>query len=184
VRTVVLLLAAVCCVTDRRVPGRGAPPAGEAQGKAGGGIAADYPGDAGIGTDPRVIFSDDFEGDASSEDLDRRWNARYHNVSITRRSANVYAGAQSIEMLAPQQTVELSNGIAKVPTHELDTLFLRYYSKFDDTFDLSKTSQAHVSFCALCQPMCFLRAASYSCCMPGRAFCRRTSVTESGGGAV
>ena len=65
-RTVLLLVAAVCCVADPAVPGDGASPAGEAQGKAGGGIAADYPGDVGIGGDPRVIFADDFESYATA----------------------------------------------------------------------------------------------------------------------
>ena len=118
-RTVVLLVAAVCCVADsRRVPGDGAPQAGEAQGKAGGGIAADYPGDAGIGADPRVIFADDFEGYASSEDLDRRWNARLpQRVDRDGTVRQTFTPARSrSRCLAPRQTVELSNGIAKILT--------------------------------------------------------------------
>ncbi len=128
----VVLLAAVGAGTGR-APQVGGPPSGE-------GLAAAYRRDAGIGDDPRVIFADDFEGYAAAADLDRRWSARYHNVSITREPAGVYAGAQAVEMVAPQQDTELSNGIAKVLTHELDTLYLRYYAKFDTTFDITGSS--------------------------------------------
>ena len=126
-----LLISAALPVTAR-VPGD-APPAGP-------GLAAAYPRDAGIERDPRVVFADDFEGYASAEDLDRRWSDRYHNVAITSTPANVFAGAQAVEMVAPKQTTELSNGIAKVLTHELDTLYLRYYSKFEASFDITGSS--------------------------------------------
>ena len=106
----------------------------------GGGIAAAYPGDLGIGADPRVIFADDFESYASASDLERNWDAVYHEVRIATDGANVFAGAASLEFTAPQQTTELSNTVAKVLTHELDVLYLRYYSKYDGSFDITGSS--------------------------------------------
>ncbi|HEY5925768.1 MAG TPA: hypothetical protein VIV11_28975 [Kofleriaceae bacterium] len=102
------------------------------------GISAMYPGDVGIGGDPRVIFADDFESYASAADIDGRWDARYHQISIS--TAEPYEGQQSVEMGAPQQTSELSTGLAKMITNRLDTLYLRYYSKYDTTFDIVGSS--------------------------------------------
>lgn len=101
------------------------------------GIAARYPGDAGIGGDPRVLFADDFEGYAEAKELDARWDARYHRVAIATGKEDVHAGAKSVEMTAPRQTTELSNGIAKLLASPVDELHLRYYSKFDATFDIT-----------------------------------------------
>lgn len=109
-------------------------------GGGGGGIAADYPGDQGIEGDPRVIFADDFEGYASGGDLDRRWDAVYNRTDLTTTAANVYAGAKALELTAPAQGNELSNGVAKVLASELDVLYLRYYSKFDASFDVVGSS--------------------------------------------
>src|SRR5262245_42802736 len=43
-------------------------------------------------------------------------------------------------MRAPQQTVELSTGLAKMLSNKLDTLYLRYYSKYETTFDITGSS--------------------------------------------
>jgi hypothetical protein len=55
-------------------------------------------------------------------------------------SGNVYAGSQSLEFYNPQQDQELSNTVARELTEELDVLFLRYYSKFDESFDVTGSS--------------------------------------------
>src|SRR5262245_2906859 len=104
----------------------------------GDGISAMYPGDVGIGGDSRVIFADDFESYAAASDIDSPWDARYHEISIS--TAEMYAGAKSVEMRAPQQTTELSTGLAKMLASKLDTLYLRYYSKYETTFDITGSS--------------------------------------------
>ncbi len=105
------------------------------------GIASRYPGDVGIGSDSEVIFADDFESDSAPADLDARWNAgRFGNVALTSESANVYAGSKALEFTSPQQTAELSNGIARTVSPELDVLFFRYYSKYDPAFDVVGSS--------------------------------------------
>jgi hypothetical protein len=109
-------------------------------GGGGSGIASQYPGDLGIGGDSRVVFADDFESYATAAELDQRWDAVYHEVRIATEPANVYAGAQSVELTAPQQTTELSNTVAKVLANELDVLYLRYYSRYEDTFDITGSS--------------------------------------------
>jgi hypothetical protein len=106
------------------------------------GIAADYPGDIGIGGDPRVLFADDFESYASADDLIDRWDDAYQSVQlrIATEGPNVYAGAQSIEMTAPEQDDELSNAVSKELANEVDVLYLRYYSKYEATFDIVGSS--------------------------------------------
>ena len=106
----------------------------------GAGIAAKYPGDVDIASDPRVLFADDFESYASGAELDKRWDAVYHMADITSDTANVFAGARALQFTAPQQTDELSNGVAKILAEEQDVLFLRFYSKFESTFDITGSS--------------------------------------------
>jgi hypothetical protein len=106
------------------------------------GIAAGYPGDAGIDGDPAVIFFDDFEGYTAADDL---WN-RYDNVyqldqiRFATEPENHYAGDQAIEFTVPQQEAELSNAVDKAVSPELDVMFLRYYSKFQPPFDVVGSS--------------------------------------------
>lgn len=113
---------------------------GDGGGMPGDGIAAMYPGDVGIAGDPRVLFADDFESYASAAELTRTWDAVYHQVRIATEPANVHAGGRAVEFTAPQQTAELSNTIARVLTGDLDVLYLRYYSRYEDTFDVTGSS--------------------------------------------
>src|SRR5262245_51300547 len=58
------------------------------------GIAAHYASDAGIASDPAVIFFDDFESYGSAAGLTSRWNEAYHpgNIRIATEASNVFAG--------------------------------------------------------------------------------------------
>jgi hypothetical protein len=108
----------------------------------GGGIAARYPGDVGIENDPDVIFADGFETYNQTSDLSQKWD-NFFQVSQTRivtTPANVWAGQRALEFTLPQQTVELSNGVQKILKTELDVLYLRFYSKFDKSFDVTGSS--------------------------------------------
>jgi hypothetical protein len=105
------------------------------------GIAGKYPGDKGIAADPAVIFADDFESYGSRKDLGGNWNAGvYHHAEIERTAANVFAGAQSLRFTSPKQAAELSNGVGRAVSPERDLLFLRWYSKFDPSFDVVGSS--------------------------------------------
>jgi hypothetical protein len=111
-------------------------------GSNGGGIAVKYPGDVGIENDPDVIFADGFETYGQVSDLSQKWD-NFFQVSQTRivtDPASVFAGQKALEFTLPQQTVELSNGVQKILTTELDLLYLRFYSKFDKSFDVTGSS--------------------------------------------
>jgi hypothetical protein len=106
------------------------------------GIAASYPGDVGIASDPAVIFADDFESYGKAADLGKRWDNMYQNqyLAIATAAANVFAGKQALEFTLPQQTAELSDAVEKKVSPELDVLFLRYYSKFQPPYDVVGSS--------------------------------------------
>lgn len=107
------------------------------------GIAARYPGDSAIQSDSNVIYADGFENYRSGSDLGTNWNGGvYHNALIDTTKKNIFAGNKSLEFWAPQQSAELSNGIARElkKSDELDVLFLRYYAKFDESFNITGSS--------------------------------------------
>lgn len=106
------------------------------------GIAAGYPGDAGIDGDAAVIFFDDFEGYTAPDDLWDRYDNVYQldQIRFATEPENRYAGAQALEFTVPQQEAELSNAVDKVVSPELDVLFLRYYSKFQPPYDVVGSS--------------------------------------------
>ena len=118
------------------------PPTIDGPPPSGAGISGDYPGDVGIGGDPRVLFADDFESYGDAGDLSTKWDEIYqqNQLRIARETDNFYAGAQAIEMTAPQQDNELSNALGKVLTNELDEMYLRFYSRFEANNDIVGSS--------------------------------------------
>jgi|GEM_PF-6094365 len=107
------------------------------------GIAANYPGDLGIHEDANVIFADDFESYNDVKDLFRNWSRIDHieYVRITDNPDDVYHGGKAVELFIPKQSSELSVALVKDKLFpEYDTLFVRYYSKFDKSFDVSGSS--------------------------------------------
>ena len=106
------------------------------------GIAARYPGDVGIASDPAVIFADDFESYASAAGLPSRWNEVFHsaNVRIASEPGNFFSGTKALEFAVPKQSGEVSNHAGKYVSPERDVLFLRYYAKFDAGFNVLGSS--------------------------------------------
>jgi hypothetical protein len=120
---------------DAPRPDAGPPPTGE-------GIAGDYPGDVGICGDPRVVYCDDFESYATADDLWDRWDNVFQMqyTRIATEAPFVYAGAQSVEFTMPVTADEISNAVSKDLSPEHDVLYLRYYSKYESTFDITGSS--------------------------------------------
>jgi len=100
------------------------------------GIAARYPGDAGIAGDPAVVFHDDFEEDAAPADLDKKWSAVFHreNMRIAVEAENIHRGRKAVEFTIPKQREPLSGGMNQNLNPKRDVLYLRFYSKFDEGF--------------------------------------------------
>ncbi len=60
------------------------------------GIAARYPGDKNIASDPTVVFADDFESYTSPSQLTSKWTSAYQlsNLRIATEQGNYYAGGK------------------------------------------------------------------------------------------
>lgn len=106
------------------------------------GIAARYPGDIGIASDPAVIFADDFESYGQPGDLTRKWDNFYQpaGTRLTTEPANVFAGRQALEFTSPAQQAELSHAVDKRVSPELEVIHLRYYAKFSAPYDVVGSS--------------------------------------------
>lgn len=101
------------------------------------GIAAKYPGDAGIERDPAVLFHDDFEEYAEPADLHKNWHAVSHeaNMRIAEEPANVHHGKRALEVAMPLQREGLSIELRRQMKNEQDVVFLRFYAKFEKGYD-------------------------------------------------
>jgi hypothetical protein len=106
------------------------------------GIAARYASDIGIASDPAVVFADDFESYSSASGLRNKWNESYQsaNIRIATEAGNVLSGAKALEFTIPQTTSEVSNTVAKVVSPGRDTLFLRFYARYDTAFNVVGSS--------------------------------------------
>jgi len=103
------------------------------------GIAAQYPRDSGITANSAVIFADGFESYSVPNDL---WRTYYNvfqlnEIRFAQEAGNVYGGSKSLEFTMPRGTTELSNGVQMQVNPQREVLFLRYYSKFDTSFDIT-----------------------------------------------
>jgi len=108
------------------------------------GIAARYPSDAGIASDPGVIFFDDFESysDVAGLSGTGRWNQVFQasNIRIATEAGNFFSGKKSVELTLPKTTGEVSNELNKFLSPTQDIVFVRFYGKFDSAFNVLGSS--------------------------------------------
>jgi hypothetical protein len=106
------------------------------------GIAARYPGDKNIASDPAVIFADDFESYSSPSQLTTKWDGAYQlpNIRIAAEAGNFFSGSKALEFSLPISTVEVSNSLRKRLSPEQDTVFLRAYTKFDSGYSVTTSN--------------------------------------------
>jgi len=100
------------------------------------GIAAMYPGDAGIGDDPDVIMADDFESYNAVSELYNKWDNFHHEQYISFDIVDAFAGAQSLEFTIPQTSTEIANALIKDLNPTQDIVFIRAYTKFSPGFSV------------------------------------------------
>src|SRR5689334_25413678 len=89
------------------------------------GIAANYPGDAGIGGDPAVVFADDFESYTVPDDLWSTYDNVYQldQIRFADQPENVYSCSQPLEFTVPQQDAEPSNPVGGVVSPERHVVY-------------------------------------------------------------
>ncbi|HVJ46113.1 MAG TPA: hypothetical protein VM511_06990 [Luteolibacter sp.] len=125
IHPLLLIMTAGCCAAGKLPEGAT-------------GIAANHPADRGIAGDPKVIFHDDFESGGPAG----RWDVAMHpaNIRITEEPSQVNAGKRALEFTVPKQQTEVSNTVIRKLGEGHDTVFLRYYSKFETGFDQTGSS--------------------------------------------
>ena len=108
------------------------------------GIAKNYPDDAGIQSDPLVIFADNFESYNSVSGLtaNGRWNEAYHtqNIRLATETGNYFSGTKAVELKVPQTNNEVSNTLLKYIQPTQDIIFIRFNAKYDIEFNVSGSS--------------------------------------------
>ncbi|MCW5981469.1 MAG: hypothetical protein KIT09_25515 [Bryobacteraceae bacterium] len=106
------------------------------------GIAAKYPGDAGIERAPAVLLHDSFEEWEAPADLHKKWTVVAHegNMRIAAETANVHHGKRALEVAIPRQQEGLSVELRRAIENEQDVVFLRFYAKFEKEYDHARGS--------------------------------------------
>ena len=98
------------------------------------GLAAKYPGDAGIEKDAAVVFVERFEDDLS------RWTRSYGDPHITHDPENVHSGKGALELMVDwskkNDGVSTNRGLLKHFDPGFDVLFFRYYTKLGKDTEL------------------------------------------------
>ncbi len=107
------------------------------------GIAAAYPGDAGIEAHANVLFADGFEAYSSAGGLSSSGNydVYYQQSHVTIDTSTVFSGGRSLRMTIPATGGELYNAVVKTIAPERDALYVRVYGRYQD--DYSGVSYAH-----------------------------------------
>ena len=106
----------------------------------GNGLAARYPLDVGIASDPAVILADDFESYSSASGLTSKWSVSGGNIRIATETGNFYGGAKALEFTIPVTSTETGSTVTKWLNPERDVLFLRAYARYGDTFNVVGSS--------------------------------------------
>ncbi|MFC1650330.1 polysaccharide lyase [Candidatus Latescibacterota bacterium] len=98
------------------------------------GLAANYPGDTGIGEDAAVVFTENFESYMDSIFLgSSRWSdTRRDGAYIVRQPENVNSGSKALEHVH-NETLK-GGGAHKTLSSGYDTLHVRYYMKYHEQF--------------------------------------------------
>ena len=119
-------------VTIIRTDGSGKLPEGAI------GIAAAYIKDGGIFSDEDVVFAEDFESYSNIEELSAKWNevGKTGYIDLSSQAKEGIGGKRSLEMRIPLSEQSLGNVLAKKFDTKQDTVFVRYYTRFDSDFDL------------------------------------------------
>jgi hypothetical protein len=108
------------------------------------GIAAKYPGGINIESDSDVILADNFEDYNTTTDLRKRWSDFYNGeyIEIVNNPSLAFSGGKALSFTIPVSANEISAAVFKelATEQELETVFFRYYSKYDNAFDVTGSS--------------------------------------------
>ena len=96
-----------------------------------------------------MIFADDFESYSAVSGLTStgRWNNLYQisNTRISTGSGNVFGGSKALEFTLPKTDGEVANELTKILNPAQDTVFVRFYAKFDSDYNVQGSSHNGVT---------------------------------------
>ncbi len=100
------------------------------------GIAASYPSDINIASDPKVLYFDGFENYTSVSQLtgSGNFNNYYQGSNIALDTATRFHGAKALRMRMPSSGGEVSNAVVKRIVPSRDTLFMRVYMRYQPNY--------------------------------------------------
>jgi hypothetical protein len=101
------------------------------------GIAAAYPHDAGIATNPNVLFADEFENYTSPSQLTSSGNYSnyYAQQDFAIDTSTFFGGAKALRIRMPASgTTEVSNGLVRNISPTRDSMYMRVYTKFQSNY--------------------------------------------------
>jgi hypothetical protein len=96
----------------------------------GDGLAAKYPGDAGIGRDPAVIFADSFESGNATWD-----NREGERPRVTEDKKRVHSGKYAAELICPPGKGAGAPGLVKWFDPGYEQVYARWYVMFAEDYD-------------------------------------------------
>ena len=126
VGSIVIVVGLFCGVVTHSA---GAPPA-LPEGNTG--IAAAYPNDTGITSNPNVLFADGYESYTSASQLisSGNYNNYFQQQNITPDTSTFAGGAKSLRIRMPQSGSEVSNAIVRPISPTRDVMFMRVYARY------------------------------------------------------
>lgn len=100
------------------------------------GIAARYPNDANISSDPNVLFADGFDSYSSPSDLTAsgRYDNYYQSSNIAFDTSTVFSGTKALRLRMPATSSEVANAIVKNISPTRDSLFMRVYARYQSNY--------------------------------------------------
>ena len=100
------------------------------------GIASAYPLDAGISSNPNVLFADGFENYTTPTQLTGSGNYSnyYAQQDFAIDTSTFFAGAKSLRMRMPASGSEISNGLVRNISPKRDSMFMRVYTRFQPNY--------------------------------------------------
>ena len=128
-------ICAIAAILTVARAGDGGDPNGANNGAAksvlpsGPGLAARYPGDAGLKASAQVIFADDFESGNLGDGWDETGNKNGRVMSFTAPGEGTGLGKRCLRVEA-HLGVDTGGGLTKW-FEPADTVFIRFYTKFD-----------------------------------------------------
>lgn len=127
---VLLAVVGVACGAD---PGNWINRAGKSTLPSGNGLAAAYPGDAGLKGNAAVIFADDFESGSLGEGWEETRNKNGQVLALVSPGTDARFGKRCLRVEAHLDR-DTGGGLTKW-FEPADTVFIRFYTRFDTNCD-------------------------------------------------